>query len=191
MYCVKCKQKTKSINIAEVISKNNRRMLQAICFICGSKKSSFIQNNKKGQGIGDVVNKAIGKLGDYGVELHLPTSRGEYIPGGSFNNQQNYSYCGPGTKYEQRNKEGYQGINELDSMCKLHDQFYNENLDTRSRNVSDIALAHRAKEIANDPRYDDEQRRFAKYIEIIMNGKARIGLGIKSKNSKKGLMKGK
>ena len=68
---------------------------------------------------------------------------------GSFNDQQKYSYCGPGTRYEQRIREGYKGINELDKMCKLHDQFYNENKDTKERNISDVALAHRADEIAN------------------------------------------
>ena len=82
-------------------------------------------------------------------------------------------------------REGYQGINELDSMCKLHDQFYNENHDTKSRNISDTALAHRANEIANDPRFDDEQRRFAKFVNVIMNNKVKFGLGIKTpKHSK-------
>ena len=50
-----------------------------------------------------------------------------------------------------------QGINELDSMCKLHDKFYNDNQDTPSRNISDIALAHRANEIANDSRFDNDK----------------------------------
>src|SRR5580692_11151735 len=151
MYCVKCKRKTESNNISEVKTKNDRRMLKSICSVCGAKKSSFVKNDKMfattGAGIGDTIIKAIGKFG----ELHLPASNGEYVPGGSFNNQFKYSYCGPGTKYEQRVKEGYKGINELDSMCKLHDKFYSENLDTPSRNISDIALAHRANEIANDP----------------------------------------
>ena len=35
-------------------------------------------------------------------------------------------------------------------MCKLHDKFYNENTDTKTRNISDIALAHRADEIARN-----------------------------------------
>ena len=35
----------------------------------------------------------------------------------------------------QRNGEGYKGINELDRMAKLHDQFYNENTDTKARNI--------------------------------------------------------
>ena len=111
---------------------------------------------------------------------------------GSFNNQKKYSYCGPGTKYEQRVREGYKGINELDSMCKLHDKFYNDNSDTKTRNISDLALAHRATEIANDPRYDSTQRRDANFVAMIMKNKARFGLGIKkSLNCQKVLMKTK
>ena len=87
-----------------------------------------------------------------------------------------------GTKYEKRNKEGYKGINELDKMCKLHDQFYTENTDTASRNISDEALAHRAHEIANDSRFDNTQRNMAKLVYHIMKNKARFGLGIKPKN---------
>ena len=49
-------------------------------------------------------------------------------------------------------RKGYQGINEPNKMSKLHDQFYNENTDTKMRNISDIALAHRARETASDPR---------------------------------------
>ena len=182
MYCVKCKKKTESENPAKV-----RNMIKATCAVCGSKKVTFVgARGQTGGGIGDTIIKAIGKVG----ELHLPASKGEYIPNGSFNSLQKYSYCGPGTKYEQRAREGYRGINELDSMCKLHDQFYNENQDAESRNISDAALAHRANEIANDDRFDDEQRRFARFVNIIMNNKVRFGLGVKtSKNVKRGPMK--
>ena len=147
MYCVKCKKKTATIDIIQATTKNNRSMLKGVCSICGSKKSQFIKK-AIGEGIGDTIIKAIGKVG----ELHLPATKGEYVPNCSFNNLQKYSYCGPGTQYEQRAREGYQGINELDSMCKQHDQFYNENHDSKSRNISDAALAHRANEIANDPK---------------------------------------
>ena len=180
MYCVKCKGKTDTVNAIEVTSKNNRKMLKGTCILCGSKKSQFIKNISvsKGNGISDVI----GKIG----ELHLPASKGENVDNGSFNNLNKYSYCGPGTKYEQRDREGYKGINELDRMCKLHDRFYNENTDTASRNISDEALAHRANEIVNDSRFDDEQRRFAKYVSMLMKNKARFGFGISSKNVKRG-----
>jgi len=170
-------------------------MRKAICCACGSKKSSFISCST-GEGIGDTIIKAIGKIG----ELHLPTDKGEYVPNGSFNNLQKYSYCGPGTQYVQRNTQGYQGKNLLDNACKQHDQFYHENQDTESRNISDAALSHRANEIANDEGIDDEQRRYARFVNIIMKNKVRFGLGgdlpgltgggIKtSKNVKKGSMK--
>ena len=93
-------------------------------------------------------------------------------------------------KYEKRNREGYQGINELDRMCKLHDHFYNINTDTASRNISDEALAHRSLEIANDPRFDSTQRNMAKLVYYIMKSKANFGLG-QSKNLKRGPAKKK
>ena len=65
MYCVKCKQKTESTNITEVISKNNRKMLKSICSVCGSKKSQFVKQTTggltRGEGIGDSIINAIGK----------------------------------------------------------------------------------------------------------------------------------
>ena len=63
-------------------------------------------------------------------------------------------------------------------MCKLHDQFYNENTDTKTSNISDIALAHRADEIANNPMYDEVQRKDANFISGIMKTKAKFGLGV-------------
>lgn len=179
-YCVKCKNKTETASITSVMSTNNRPMLKGICTVCGSKKASFV-SNKSGGGFN--LNSLVNNLP---LELHQFAEKGENVPGGSFNNQQKYSYCGPGTKYEQRNREGYKGINELDSVCKLHDRFYNENNDTKTRNISDIAIAHRADEIARNPMYDDAQRKDANFISGIMKTKAKLGLGVKpiSKKSK-------
>jgi len=132
---------------------------------------------------GGFLNNIIEKLGEYNIELHLAADKGEYIQNGSFNGLQKYSFAGPGTRYLQRVKEGYVGINELDQMAKLHDEFYNENSDTKLRNISDRALAHRAEEIANDPMIDEPQRRDAKLVKTLMENKARFGLGPKkSKN---------
>ena len=187
LYCVKCKKKTETNNMTRVMSKNNRPMLKGTCTVCGKKKASFVSNisntsNKSGGGFN--LNSLVNNLP---LELHQFAEKGEDVPGGSFNNQQKYSYCGPGTKYEQRVREGYKGINELDSVCKLHDRFYNENTDTKTRNISDIALAHRADEIARNPMYDDAQRKDANFISGIMKTKAKLGLGVvegKPKNKK-------
>jgi len=185
MYCLKCKKKTETLDINQVTTKNNRSMLKGVCSACGSKKSQFVAHGTTGKGFS--FNSLVNNLP---IELHQFAERGEDVPGGSFNNQQKYSYCGPGTKYEQRVREGYKGINELDRMCKLHDKFYNENTDTKTRNISDIALAHRADEIARNPIYDDVQRKDANFVSGIMKAKARFGLGI-PKNLKRGPMKNK
>mgnify|MGYP003457490731 CR=1 FL=1 len=63
-------------------------------------------------------------------------------------------------------------------MCKLHDKFYNENTETKVRNLSDLALAHRAAEIAKNPMYDDAQRKDARFISDIMKTKSTYGLGL-------------
>ena len=184
-YCVKCKYKTDTLNIIQIITINNRHMNKGVCSICGKNKSSFVSSKEVKQlvGKGFSLNSFVNNLP---IELHQFAEKGEDVPGGSFNNQQKYSYCGPGTKYEQRVKEGYKGINELDSMCKLHDKFYNENTDTKTRNISDIALAHRADEIARNPMYDEVQRKDANFISGIMKTKAKFGLGAQpSKNLKR------
>src|SRR5271157_653928 len=178
-YCVKCKRKTETFNIIEIITKNNKKMEKGVCSICGKNKSSFVSNKVPSVeplvGSGFSLNSFVNNLP---IELHQFAERGEDVPGGSFNNQQKYSYCGPGTKYEQRVREGYKGINELDRMCKGHDKFYNENTDTKTRNISDIALAHRAYEIARNPMHDEVQRKDANFISGIMKTKAKFGLGV-------------
>src|SRR5271169_1847795 len=178
-YCVKCKKKTDTLNIIQITTTNNKHMTKGICSNCGKNKSSFVSNKLLGVepsvGKGFSLNSFVINLP---IELHQFAERGEDVPGGSFNNQQKYSYCGPGTKYEQRVREGYKGINELDRMCKGHDKFYNENTDTKTRNISDIALAHRADEIARNPIYDNVQRKDANFISGIMKTKAKFGLGV-------------
>src|SRR5271169_770680 len=186
-YCVKCKRKTETFNIIEITTTNNKRMNKGICSICGKNKSSFVSNKVPSVeplvGSGFSLNSFVNNLP---IELHQFAEKGEDVPGDSFNNQKKYSYCGPGTKYEQRLREGYKGINELDRMCKLHDKFYNENTDTKTRNISDLALAHRAEEIARNTMYDDTQRKDANFISGIMKTKARFGFGLKaSKNLKR------
>lgn len=181
MYCLKCKSKTETRDSANMKTKNNRYITKGICVVCGSKKSKFI-SNKIGEGI---FNNILSKVGDVVGEMHLPADQGEFIPNGSFNDKQKYSYCGPGTKYEQRNKEGYEGINELDKGCKTHDKFYTDHSDTASRNISDEVLANKALNIANNPSYDNTQRNMAKLVYYILKNKARFGLGLGSQKKSK------
>ena len=182
IYCFKCKQKTETLAGVELKSSNGRNMIKGTCSICGTKKSVSLSTAAKHQGKGFDLNNLINNLP---IEFHQYAEKGEYVPGGSFNDQQKYSFCGPGTRYEQRISEGYQGINELDKMCKLHDQFYNENKETNDRNISDVALAHRADEIARDSNFDDVQRKDARFISGIMKTKTHLGFGVKTSSNQK------
>jgi transposase InsO family protein len=179
MYCVKCKKKTETLNATTITTETNKNMTKGLCSACGKNKTSFAPSNKSSSGAasgsGFSLNSFVNNLP---IEFHQFAEKGEDVPGGSFNDQQKYSFCGPGTRYEQRVREGYKGINELDGMCRLHDKFYNENIDTKTRNISDWALAHRADEIAENPMYDDVQRKDANFISGIMKTKARFGLGM-------------
>ena len=183
IYCLKCKQKTETTDYLEMKSSNGRNMIKGICSICGTKKSVFVSSKyREFVGKGFDLNNLINNLP---IEFHQYAEKGEYVPGGSFNDQQKYSFCGLGTRFEQRIREGYKGINELDRMCKLHDQFYNENKETKDRNMSDVALAHRADEMARDSNFNDVQRKDARFISGIMKTKAHLGFGVKTSNNQK------
>ena len=99
------------------------------------------------------------------MELHLPSfpKQGEQVPGGSFN-KATYSFAGPGTKYEQRIREGYQGINELDKAAKEHDAAYHLFKDRERRDISDRMLAERALEISKDMTKDNYERGWAALV---------------------------
>lgn len=43
MFCVKCKKKTETGDIKEIITKNKRKMKQGLCKVCGTKKCQFIK----------------------------------------------------------------------------------------------------------------------------------------------------
>ena len=95
IYCLKCKQKTETIEVQSVQSKNGREMIKGNCSICGTKKSVFISSSikKKPQktikGRGFSLNNLINNLP---IEFHQYAEKGEFVPGGLFNNQQKYSF---------------------------------------------------------------------------------------------------
>lgn len=62
IHCLKCKTRTATNNISEVLTKNNRKMLKGICKVCGSKKSQFIPMQSKA--IESVPQKVTAKSND-------------------------------------------------------------------------------------------------------------------------------
>ena len=51
--------------------------------------------------------------------------------------------------------------------------------------MSDVALAHRADEIARDSNFNDVQQKDARFISEIMKTKAHLGFGVKTSNNQK------
>ena len=115
IYCLKCKLKTETLDGVELKTSNGRNMIKGICSVCGTKKSVFVSSKAsaaqqastataaqqaltataaKHQGKGFDLNNLINNLP---IEFHQYAEKGEYVPGGSFNDQQKYSFCGPGT----------------------------------------------------------------------------------------------
>ena len=50
MYCVKCKENTKTENVNYFLSKNNKKIKKGTCKICGSYKTQFISNSESKKG---------------------------------------------------------------------------------------------------------------------------------------------
>ncbi len=135
-------------------------------------------DDKTGNGLLNKVLKHIPEM-----HLSLPNDvPSENVREGTFNKTGKYSYCGPGTKYRKRLREGYEGVNSLDRACKEHDLAYSKMKSTKQRNIADDILANKASEIALNPNKPDYERKDAKLVTGVMAMKSRFGMG---KNLKK------
>lgn len=107
-----------------------------------------------------------GLINNLPMELHLPSypQEGEYVPNGSFNNTNKYSYAGPGTKFLQRVQEGYKGINDLDKATMVHDYFYWKYKDRDTRTKADRLLAGNALKIAQNHNKNGYERAMAAFV---------------------------
>ena len=86
IYCFKCKLKTETLDDIKKTSSNSRNMIKGICSVCGTKKSVFLssKDRESAQGEGFSFNNLINNLP---IEFHQYAEKGEYVPGGSFNDQ--------------------------------------------------------------------------------------------------------
>jgi hypothetical protein len=177
IYCVKCKKFTETINgrIAETV--NKKLNYKGKCMVCGFNKNRLISSKISGKGVFNSLFNTVGKIMP---ELHLKHETGEQVPNGSFNDKKTYSYAGPFTRLEQRLREGYQGVNDLDRASREHDLAYSKYKDTENRHKHDDILAQRAVDIAANS-IDLQERKDAQYVAGIMSGKQRFGLGLKKK----------
>ena len=52
IYCLRCRRKTKNLNIEPFITKNKRHLIKAVCNVCKSNKSKFVSKREiEGSGL--------------------------------------------------------------------------------------------------------------------------------------------
>lgn len=90
-----------------------------------------------------VLDKVLGSI----PEMHIP----------------GYSYCGPGTKLNERINSGSAPINELDSGCLQHDVDYTYN--TTSRAEADKKLVQLADKVLNNPKASMREKAEAGFVK--------------------------
>src|SRR6218665_4089279 len=176
-YCVKCKRETETRDLLNVKSKNNRPMLRGICTMCGTTKTQFVKNAKRGD--------LIGSLNSVTKNIKLPWARfpGEmHLPG--------HSFTGPSTRLDLRlNPDGApktfsKPVDRVDNAALRHDLSYAQYPDTASSNVADREMVDELNKIPN-PTFRERVERAI--VKPILATKANLGLGLASSDSKSDL----
>ncbi|VDH96060.1 Hypothetical predicted protein [Mytilus galloprovincialis] len=157
IYCVKCRRKTDTVGLEEVITSNGRRRKVGTCTVCGARKSQFVA--AKGAGL---MNKLINRMP---VEMHLP----------------GHNFTGPGTNLSKRlNADGTpkawsRPINRVDQAAYHHDLCYAKHKDTAARNsICDKTMLTSLDAMPNPTARERTDRSI---VRPIIGTKARFGLG--------------
>ena len=153
IYCFKCKIKTDTECIKNVVTKNKRLLIKGLCALCKSMRSVFASARHGGDVLGFIQDNFDPP------ELHLP----------------GYNFCGPFTKLEKRLQRGDKGINRVDEACKAHDIAYYINPDKSGRHVADIKLIDDIEDISNASLSEKVSRAI---IKPIIKTKLKFGLGV-------------
>lgn len=129
------------------------------------KNSNKLTSQEQSSGRG-FVNSLINNLP---FELHLP----------------GYSYCGPGTKLQERLSRKDPGINGLDKACKEHDIAYSKYKDIETRHIADKILEEKAWQRFKAKDSTLGERLNAVLVTNTMKAKTKLGMGNKSGKIKK------
>lgn len=46
IFCLKCKKRTETINLTEIVARNNKKQIKGKWKICGTKKCQFVKNTE-------------------------------------------------------------------------------------------------------------------------------------------------
>ncbi|MCK5872763.1 MAG: hypothetical protein KAG26_08040 [Methylococcales bacterium] len=160
MYCLKCKSKTETKDVENVITKNGKHMKKGYCVVCGKVKTQFVRATAGGSFVNSLINKLP-------FEMHLP----------------GHSFTGPGTNLNKRlkangsPKEWSKPINKVDNAAYHHDVCYLKNKDTTTRNkVCDKNMLSELKGIFNPTLRERLDRSI---VEKIIGTKMRFGMGFR------------
>jgi len=146
--------------------------------VCGTKEFQILPGMSRATA-GSLVNSVFNALPMPGMHMRLPKGvLSEDVPGGSFQDTGNYTYCGPFTKLSKRLTEGYGGVNQLDRACFDHDMAYAAHKDTTSRNHADDVLAAAASKIALSDDAPEYEKKDARTVAATMSAKSRLGMGV-------------
>ena len=171
MYCVKCKRKTETRDIQNVVSKNNKPMLRGVCALCGTTKTQFVKGTASSGG--DLVSS----LNSITSNIKLPWAKfqGEmHLPG--------HQFTVPGTRLDLRlnpdgsPREWSKPVDRVDRAAYIHDLAYNQYSDTASRNIADRAMIN---ELNNIPNPSLRERIERTIVKPILSAKSSLGLGLK------------
>jgi hypothetical protein len=169
MYCVKCRSKTDTKDIQNVLSSNGRPMLKDICVVCGINKSQFVASlGSQGGDLVSSLNKVTSKIklpwAKFAGEMHLP----------------GHIFTGPGTRLDLRlnpdgsYKEWSKPVDRVDNAAYHHDLAYAQYSDTANRNIADGVMISELNHIPN-PSLRERAERFV--VIPIVASKAAFGAG--------------
>ena len=172
LYCLKCKQKTQTNDLQQVMTKNNRPMLRGKCATCGLTKTQFIKKPKTGGDLASSISAATSNM-----KLPWAKCPGElHVPGMNF--------AGPGTNLNERltstgvYKDWSKPVDRVDNAAYHHDLAYQHFPDTATRNIADRLMIEEMDAI-KDPTLRERIERGI--IRPIINTKQKFGMGVKKK----------
>lgn len=179
MYCVKCRNKSETSGLQNVVAKNGRLMRRGKCVVCGTIKTQFVSSKTGGDlvsGLSSVTDNIKLPWAKYRGEMHLP----------------GMNFAGPGTRLDLRlnpngtPRESSLPVDRVDDAAYRHDMAYAAFPDTKTRNVADRVMVAELNEIPNPTLRERVERAV---IKPILNTKANFGLGISKKSTRKAKIK--
>ena len=175
LYCVKCRQKTQTNDLLQVITKNSRHMIRDKCATCGETKAQFVKKSTTGGDLASSLSAATSNIkfpwAKYPGKMHLP----------------DMNFAGPGTNLNERltsngaYKDWNKPVDRVDNAAYHHDLACQYFPDTATRNIADRLMIEEMDAI-KDPTLRERVERGI--IGPIINAKQKFGMGVKKKFDK-------